>query len=82
MTVKSDVISYTRASGLFAGATLDGTTINEDTEATRALYGPEATLESILEHREPTPQNPAVIRFVAAMRSAFTANAVSLILAP
>jgi lipid-binding SYLF domain-containing protein len=79
MTVKSDVVSYTRASGLFAGATLDGTTINEDTDGTRALYGPDATLESILEHREPMPQNPAVARFEAAMNSSFRPNAVSLL---
>jgi lipid-binding SYLF domain-containing protein len=76
--VKSDILTYTRASGLFAGATLDGLTVSADDQATRALYGTHAELESILARRVTLPQRDSVQRFVGAVNGAFPPARISL----
>jgi len=77
--VKSDIVSYSRSSGLFAGATVNGMTVSSDDEAIRALYGTQADLGSILEGRATLPQKTdAVRRFLGAVSSAFAPSAVSL----
>ncbi len=35
----SDILSWSRSRGLFAGVSLDGATLRQDEEADRALYG-------------------------------------------
>jgi SH3 domain-containing YSC84-like protein 1 len=79
VTVKSDVVSYSQASGLFAGATLNGTTVTPDDDATRALYGPGVDLAAILQRRATLPALPGAQRFVAAIGASFPPNAVSKI---
>lgn len=37
--MKAEVLTYSRTRGLFAGLTLDGAVIKEDSDSTRALYG-------------------------------------------
>ena len=74
--VKSDIVSYSQASGLFAGATIDGMTVSSDDEAARALYGMNVDLASILERRAQLPQPDAVQRFLGTVNSAFAPAAV------
>lgn len=69
--VKSDILTYAQSSGLFAGATLNGMTVSSDDDATRALYGTQVDLASILERRATLPQSQPVQRFEAAVTSAF-----------
>jgi lipid-binding SYLF domain-containing protein len=76
--VKSDILTYTHSSGLFAGATLNGLTVSSDDDATRALYGTQADLASMLERRATLPQPAAVQRFLGAVNGAFAPAAVSL----
>ena len=76
--VKSDILSYSTSSGLFAGATLDGMTVSSDDEATRALYGTTADLASILERRATLAQPLSVQRFLRTVTSVFAPPAVSL----
>jgi lipid-binding SYLF domain-containing protein len=76
--VKSDILTYTQQSGLFAGATLNGMTISSDDEATHALYGVQADLASILERRVTPPQSESVQRFLGAVNGAFPPSAISL----
>jgi lipid-binding SYLF domain-containing protein len=76
--VKSDILTYNTASGLFAGATLDGLTVSSDDKATSALYGTHAELESILTGRVALPQNDSVKRFMGAVNGAFPPEKVSL----
>ena len=45
---KTPVLVYTSSSGAFAGASLEGSKISIDEATTRALYGPNASLQSIL----------------------------------
>jgi lipid-binding SYLF domain-containing protein len=78
VAVKSDVLTYTHASGLFAGATLDGLTVSSDDAATRALYGTQADLMSILEGRANLQKSDSVQRFLGAVNGAFPPPRVSL----
>jgi lipid-binding SYLF domain-containing protein len=43
------LLSYSRAKGAYAGATLNGTELNQDHDATRQLYGREVPFNSILD---------------------------------
>jgi lipid-binding SYLF domain-containing protein len=67
----AEVLSYTRSSGLFAGATLDGTGIQADPDAIVALYGSTATFGGILEGLVAPPPRSEVKRFLGAMRESF-----------
>jgi SH3 domain-containing YSC84-like protein 1 len=67
----AEVLSYTRSSGLFAGATLDGTGIQADPDAIVALYGSTATFGGILEGLVAPPPHSEVKRFLGAMRETF-----------
>jgi lipid-binding SYLF domain-containing protein len=66
----SEVLTYARSQGLFAGATFSGATISRDDSATQALYGGMPELSSMLEGPMPMP-GAAAARFVAACREAF-----------
>jgi lipid-binding SYLF domain-containing protein len=77
VTVTSEVMSYARSSGLFAGATLNGTTVSADEEGIRALYGNGFDLASILRSGQTLPMGPeAVKRFEATMATSFAPSTV------
>ena len=46
---QSEILGYSRAQGLFAGATLEGASIRNDDDENEALYGKEADLKTILQ---------------------------------
>jgi lipid-binding SYLF domain-containing protein len=66
----SDVLTYVRSQGLFAGATFSGATISRDDDATEALYGGLPDLRSLLEEHRALPSASAG-RFVAVVRDGF-----------
>jgi lipid-binding SYLF domain-containing protein len=70
----SDVLSYARSQGLFAGATLSGATISRDDDATEALYGEIPDLRSLLESPR-APVGASAARFTAVVRDAFGPSA-------
>ena len=73
----AEVLSYSRSRGLFAGATLDGTSMDADQSEIVALYGPTAIFSAILRGQvAPSPQNE-VNRFLATMRAAFPPTPVA-----
>jgi lipid-binding SYLF domain-containing protein len=80
--MKSDILTYSHSGGLFAGATLNGTTVSSDDEATRALYGTNADLASILQRRATMAQPGSVQRFLGAMTQSFAPAAVGIGEAP
>jgi SH3 domain-containing YSC84-like protein 1 len=73
----AEILTYSRSSGLFAGATLDGTGIDADQDGIVALYGAATTFGSILEGRVSPPPQTEVSRFLAAMREAFPPTPVA-----
>ena len=64
--MKAEVLTYSRARGIFAGLTLNGAVIQQDQDATRAFYGKDASFSSILKGEVPTPSGSEA--FLAAMR--------------
>jgi SH3 domain-containing YSC84-like protein 1 len=49
VTAKAEILSWSRAHGVFAGVTLNGATLRPDWDDNHALYGPNATAHTILE---------------------------------
>ena len=64
--MKAEVLTYSRARGIFAGLTLNGAVIQQDQDATRAFYGKDASFSSILKGEVPTPSGSEA--FLATMR--------------
>jgi lipid-binding SYLF domain-containing protein len=60
----AEILSYSRARGLFAGASLEGAVIKQDKDDNRALYGHEVSAEDILIGG--TVRTPAAARKLAA----------------
>ncbi|HET9836946.1 MAG TPA: lipid-binding SYLF domain-containing protein [Candidatus Angelobacter sp.] len=66
--MRAEVLTYSRARGLFAGITFNGAVIKQDEDATRELFGRMVDFKSILTGAVPTPQ--AAEPFVSAVRKA------------
>jgi len=63
---KSDVLTYSRARGAFAGIDLNGAVIKQDKDETAVLYGKILPFQTILSGQVPPP--PAARPFLAAVR--------------
>jgi lipid-binding SYLF domain-containing protein len=66
--MRAEVLTYSRARGLFAGVSLNGSVIGQDEDATRELYGRLVPFKTILTGAVPSPQGGEP--FVAAVRKA------------
>jgi lipid-binding SYLF domain-containing protein len=68
---RAPVLTYTRSSGLFAGAVVSGAVVEQDQEATLALYGKHVDLRRILAGQVKTP--PLAKDFTEAIEAAILA---------
>src|SRR5215467_8880331 len=66
--LRAEVLTYSRARGLFAGVTVNGSSITQDDDATRELYGRMIPFRTILTGSVNPP--PGGEPFVAAVRKA------------
>ncbi|MGE5324227.1 MAG: lipid-binding SYLF domain-containing protein [Actinomycetota bacterium] len=66
--LRAEVLTYSRARGLFAGVTLNGNVIKQDNDATGELYGRFVPFKTILTGGVPTPSGGDP--FVSAVRKA------------
>jgi SH3 domain-containing YSC84-like protein 1 len=66
--LRAEVLTYSRARGLFAGISFNGAVIKQDEDATRELYGRMVDFKSILTGAVTSPQ--AAEPFIAAVRKA------------
>jgi len=58
VTMRAEVLSYSRARGLFAGISLDGSTLRGDNGANKNLYGKEVSAQDIVfKAAEPIPDS-------------------------
>jgi SH3 domain-containing YSC84-like protein 1 len=62
ITAKAEILSWSRAHGVFAGVTLNGATLRPDWDDNHALYGRNVTVHEILEGRA-TPTGAAQTLF-------------------
>lgn len=51
----TEILTYSRAKGAFAGLTLDGASVRQDVDSTRAIYGKKITTRSALTGRVAAP---------------------------
>jgi lipid-binding SYLF domain-containing protein len=57
IVMKAEILSYSRAKGLFAGISLEGSTMRNDEGANKAVYGRELSAKEIV--REGKVKSPA-----------------------
>jgi len=55
--MKAEVVTYSRARGIFAGIDLNGSSITQDKGDTRALYGSDVPFSQILDGKETATQS-------------------------
>jgi lipid-binding SYLF domain-containing protein len=53
--LNTEVLTYSRSKGVFAGLTLEGAVIEQDNDSTRAIYGHGMMFRSILSGKVPAP---------------------------
>ena len=68
-SLRSEIVSYSRSRGLFAGVDLSGAVIRGDPDATHAFYGHDEAIASLLESPAQTPS--AADAFLSRVRAAF-----------
>jgi lipid-binding SYLF domain-containing protein len=66
--MNAEILTYSRAKGIFAGLTLNGAVISRDKDAMRDMYGSDVTTQSVLAGEVKAP--PAAHEFLAAVRKA------------
>jgi lipid-binding SYLF domain-containing protein len=64
--MRAEVLTYSRARGLFAGIDLSGAVINQDKEETRLLFGKAVSFQTILSGKVPAPAGSGA--FLAAVK--------------
>src|SRR6266568_7934614 len=55
--MNTEVLTYSRAKGVFAGLTLEGAVVQQDDDSTRAIYGKDMTFRNILSGKASTPKS-------------------------
>ena len=66
--MNAEILTYSRAKGVFAGLTLDGAVVKTDDDSMVAVYGPGVTERTALTGKVPPP--PEAHAFLAAIRGA------------
>jgi lipid-binding SYLF domain-containing protein len=66
--MNTEVLTYSRSKGVFAGLTLEGAVIEQDNDSTRAIYGHHMMFRSILSGKAATPASATA--FVKAVSEA------------
>src|SRR5450432_2064314 len=66
--MNTEMLTYSRSKGIFAGLTLEGAVIEQDNDSTHAIYGKSKSFRSILSGKVSTPESGE--RFVKAVSEA------------
>jgi lipid-binding SYLF domain-containing protein len=66
--MNTEMLTYSRSKGVFAGLTLEGAVVEQDNDSTRAIYGRHMMFRNILSGQSSTPKSAA--GFVAAVSHA------------
>ena len=67
--------TYSRSPGVFAGITLDGAVVQQDSDSTRAIYGRDQSFETILSGKVSPPKS--TLAFTKAIAETGRAGAVA-----
>ena len=64
--MNTEMLTYSRAKGIFGGLTLEGAVVEQDNDSTHAIYGKSMTFRNILSGKAPTPASgDAFVRAVS-----------------
>jgi lipid-binding SYLF domain-containing protein len=66
--LNTDVLTYSRARGVFVGINLNGAVVRQDANSTAAVYGQKVDFRQILSGQVPTPPDSSVQRFISTVR--------------
>jgi lipid-binding SYLF domain-containing protein len=66
--MNAEILTYSRAKGVFAGLTLNGAAVHTDDDSMKAVYGPDVTARAVLMGKVEPPA--AAHEFLAAVRGA------------
>lgn len=66
--MNAEILTYSRAKGIFAGLTLNGAAVHADEDSLKAVYGPDVTEREVLTGK--VPATPAAHTFLAAIKGA------------
>ena len=69
IVLNAEILSYSRAKGVFAGVSLEGSTVRADDGANKALYGKDLTAKEIVREKE-VPVPPAARRLITILKTA------------
>jgi lipid-binding SYLF domain-containing protein len=70
VTMRAEILSYSRARGLFAGISLAGSTLRPDNDANKKLYGKEVSAKAIVFSRAvPAPKSAHLLLATLTKRS-------------
>jgi len=73
VAMRAEILSYSRARGLFAGISLEGSTLRPDNSANKKLYGKEVSAKDIVfKHEVPVP--PSAKALLATLQKASPKN--------
>ncbi len=64
--MNAEILTYSRAKGVFAGLTLNGNAVRTDEDSMKAVYGPDVTSRAVLTGKVPPPASAHA--FLAAVR--------------
>jgi SH3 domain-containing YSC84-like protein 1 len=51
----TEMLTYSRSQGIFAGLTLEGAVVQQDSDSTKSIYGRDASFQSVLRGKVATP---------------------------
>src|SRR5579872_3696375 len=71
----SEILTYSRSKGAFAGISLDGAVVQQDEDSTRAIYGSQPTIHALLRGEVPAPGS--TLKFLKAISAAAHTSAVA-----
>ena len=71
----SEILTYSRSKGVFAGISLDGAVVEQDKDSTRAIYGRDRSFHAVLSGEVTPPKS--TLKFLRAITLAAHASAVA-----
>ncbi len=79
LQLRAQILSYSRARGLFAGVTINGSTIRQDRDANERFYGKRARVaaDRLRRRRRSAAAGPGLARHLAAVRAVIAGSGQS-----
>jgi len=71
LSMRAEMLSWSRSRGLFGGIALQGATMREDSEVDQALYGGPVDRQEVLHGKKPAPAAAAQLLLLLSKYSAF-----------